>query len=541
MVKLGKARGKMNKEILTVVEVVSNEKGVEREIIFEALESAIASATKKRFSEEIDCRVTIDREDGSYRAFRRWEIIDPRSYQIDEDLMYSEEELERIKAAIVAGNVPFPSKQISIDSSEEKNDGDRLGEIVEKELEPAEFGRIAAQAAKQVIVQKVREAERAKIVEAYKPRIGELVMGIVKRVDRGNVVVDLGGNAEAVIYKEHMIPREVVRSGDRVRGYLYDVRAEKRGPQLFVSRTANELLIELFKLEVPEIGEGTIDLLNAARDPGLRAKIAVKSRDQRIDPVGACVGMRGSRVQAVSNELSGERVDIIMWDENPAQFVINAMSPAEVVSILVEEDKKTMDVAVVEEQLSQAIGRNGQNVRLASGLTGWELNCMSEVEAAAKNEQESAAGLKIFMELLDVDEEVASILVQEGFNSIEEIAYVPEKEMLEIEEFDNKLVDELRTRAKDLLLTRAIASEEVVGGDTPAEDLLNLDGMEEALAFKLASKGIKTMEDLAELSIDELLEKSDIEDEKIAANLIMAARKPWFAEEEQSERIKSDG
>ena len=531
----------MNKEILTVVEVVSNEKGVEREIIFQALESAIASATKKRFQEDIDCRVTIDREDGSYRAFRRWEIIDLGSYQIDDDLIASEEELDRVKADINNGIVPFPAKQISLDSLADKESAHSGDHFIEEELEPAEFGRIAAQAAKQVIVQKVREAERAKIVEAYQPRIGELVMGIVKRVDRGNVVVDLGGNAEAVIYKEHMIPREVVRSGDRVRGYLYDVRPEKRGPQLFVSRTANELLIELFKLEVPEIGEGTIDLLNAARDPGLRAKIAVKSRDQRIDPVGACVGMRGSRVQAVSNELSGERVDIIMWDENPAQFVINAMSPAEVVSILVEEDKKTMDVAVVEDQLSQAIGRNGQNVRLASSLTGWELNCMSEAEAAAKNEEESAAGPKIFMELLDVDEEVASILVQEGFNSIEEIAYVPEKEMLEIEEFDNKLVNELRTRAKDLLLTRAIASEEMLDENSPSQDLLNLEGMEEELAFKLASKGIKTMEDLAELSIDELIEKLDTVDDKLAAELIMAARKPWFVDEEHQKRLDPDG
>ena len=437
--------------------------------------------------------------------------------------------------------MPFPERQISTEALDTKSELKTVDGFLEDELEPAEFGRIAAQAAKQVIVQKVREAERAKIVEAYKSRIGELVMGIVKRVDRGNVIVDLGGNAEAVIYKEHMIPREVVRSGDRVRGYLYDVRPEKRGPQLFVSRTANELLVELFKLEVPEIGEGTIDLLNAARDPGLRAKIAVKSRDQRIDPVGACVGMRGSRVQAVSNELSGERVDIIMWDENPAQFVINAMSPAEVVSILVEEDKKTMDVAVVEDQLSQAIGRNGQNVRLASNLTGWELNCMSEAEAAAKNEEESAAGLKIFMELLDVDEEVASILVQEGFNSIEEIAYVPEKEMLEIEEFDSQLVEELRTRAKDLLLTRAIASEEMLDDDSPADDLLSLEGMDESLAFKLASKGIRTMEDLAELSIDELLEKSESDDEKRSAELIMAARKPWFEKEESQKGIESDG
>ena len=536
-----KARGKMNKEILTVVEVVSNEKGVDREIIFQALESAIASATKKRFPDDIDCRVSINRDDGTYRAFRRWEIIDLENYKLDDDLACSEDELIRINAELDKGLVPFPERQISKEALDTKSELKTVDGFLEDELEPAEFGRIAAQAAKQVIVQKVREAERAKIVEAYKSRIGELVMGIVKRVDRGNVIVDLGGNAEAVIYKEHMIPREVVRSGDRVRGYLYDVRPEKRGPQLFVSRTANELLVELFKLEVPEIGEGSIDLLNAARDPGLRAKIAVKSRDQRIDPVGACVGMRGSRVQAVSNELSGERVDIIMWDENPAQFVINAMSPAEVVSILVEEDKKTMDVAVVEEQLSQAIGRNGQNVRLASNLTGWELNCMSEAEATAKNEEESAAGLKIFMELLDVDEEVASILVQEGFNSIEEIAYVPEKEMLEIEEFDNQLVEELRTRAKDLLLTRAIASEEMLDDDSPADDLLSLEGMDESLAFKLASKGIRTMEDLAELSIDELLEKSESEDEKRSAELIMAARKPWFEKEESQKGIESDG
>ena len=531
----------MNKEILTVVDVVSAEKGVEKEIIFEALEFAIASATKKRFFEEIDCRVEIDREDGSYRAFRRWEVVDLSNYSVADDTTLSIDEIERIRNCLSDGDLPFPDKQLLVEVARENDAGVIAGSYIEEELEPAEFGRIAAQAAKQVIVQKVREAERAKIVEAYKDRVGELVMGVVKRVERGNVFVDLGGSAEAVIFKEHMIPRETVRAGDRVRGYLYEVKAEKRGPQLFVSRTAKELLMELFKLEVPEIGEGVIELLSAARDPGLRAKIAVKSRDQRIDPVGACVGMRGSRVQAVSNELSGERVDIILWDENPAQFVINAMSPAEVVSILVEEDKNSMEVAVVEEQLSQAIGRNGQNVRLAAHLTGWELNCMSEAEAAAKNEEESAAGLKTFMELLDVDSEVANILVQEGFNSIEEIAYVPEKEMLEIEEFDESLVQELRMRAKDLLLTRAIASEELIGDDRPEDELLEMEGMDEQLAFQLAAAGVRTLEDLAELSVDELTEKGKIEDEERAAALIMTARQPWFEEAGNNNEVSIDG
>ena len=530
----------MNKEILTVVEVVSNEKGVEKEVIFEALEFAIASATKKRFEEDIQCRVEINREDGSYLAYRQWEVVDLEQMPDFEQMGLSLEEEDRVKEALKNGLLPYPDRQVSCTQAQRGDKIYSVGEFVEEELEAADFGRIAAQAAKQVIVQKVREAERSKIVEAYLGRVGELVMGVVKRVERGNVYLDLGGNAEAMIFKEHMIPREVVRAGDRVRGYLYEVRPEKRGPQLFVSRTAKELLMELFKLEVPEIGEGVIELLNAARDPGLRAKIAVKSRDQRIDPVGACVGMRGSRVQAVSNELGGERVDIILWDDNPAQFVINAMSPAEVVSILVEEDKKTMDVAVVEEQLSQAIGRNGQNVRLASNLTGWELNCMSEAEAAAKNEEESAEGLKTFMELLDVDNEVANILVQEGFNSIEEIAYVPEKEMLEIEEFDEKLVDELRTRAKDLLLTRAIASEELLGDARPDSELVAMEGMDEQLAFQLATSGVKTMEDLAELSVDELLEKGGFNNEERAAALIMKAREPWFADETQKGEL-SDG
>jgi N utilization substance protein A len=509
----------MNKEILTVVDVVSNEKGVAKEVIFDALEAALEGATRKRYSEEIDLRVAINRGSGDYAAFQRWEVIDPVQHRVDFEL----DDDDPIA-------LEFPQRQIWLADAEARQPGIKAGEFIEEPLEAADFGRIAAQTAKQVIVQKVREAERAQIVEAFSDRIGELVMGVVKRVERGSVYLDLGGNAEAMIPKEHMIPREVVRPGDRIRGYLFDVRPEKRGPQLFVSRTARELLIELFKLEVPEIGEGVIEIHGAARDPGLRAKIAVRSRDQRIDPVGACVGMRGSRVQAVSNELAGERVDIILWDENPAQFVINAMSPADVVSILVDEDSNTMDVAVGEEQLSQAIGRNGQNVRLASQLTGWDLNVMTEADAESKSEAETQKAQKTFMDLLDVDEEIAVILVQEGFTSIEEIAYVPEHEMQSIEEFDESLIAELRQRAKDLLLTRAIASEEMAGDARPQEDLLQMEGMDLELAYTLAGKGVVSMEDLAELAVDDLLEIEGMDADR-AAQLIMTAREPWFADQ----------
>jgi N utilization substance protein A len=519
----------MNKEILTVVDVVSNEKSVSKDIIFEALEAALASATKKRYSDEIDVRVAIDRESGDHSAFQRWEIVDKIAFA-------AEIEVDDLNNVILE----YPERQIWLTDAIELNSEFVAGEYVEEPLEAAEFGRIAAQTAKQVIVQKVREAERAQVVEAFQHRIGELVMGVVKRVERGNIFIDLGGNAEAAVLKEHVIPRELVRPGDRVRGYLYDVRSEKRGPQLFVSRTSKDLLIELFKLEVPEIGEGLITILGAARDPGLRAKIAVRSEDTRIDPVGACVGMRGSRVQAVSNELGGERVDIILWDENPAQFVINAMSPAEVVSILVDEDTGSMDVAVVEEQLSQAIGRNGQNVRLASQLTGWELNVMNESDAESKSEEETQKNQKVFMEMLDVDEEIAVILVQEGFTSVEEVAYVPEQEMLDVEEFDDKLVRELRQRAKDLLLTRAIASEERLGDARPADDLLSMEGMDEDLAYKLAASGIISMEDLAEQAVDDLLEIEGLDAERAGA-LIMTARAPWFEETDSTQSEAGDG
>jgi transcription termination/antitermination protein NusA len=499
----------MNKEILTVVEVVSNEKGVSKDIIFEALEAALMSATQRRFHEDVDIRVSINRHTGDYEAFRRWEVIDDTLPE-------------------------FPERQLPLSEARKIRADINPGQFIEQPIEAAAFGRIAAQTARQVIVQKVREAERAQIVEAYQSRKGQLVAGIVKRLERGTVILELSGNVEGLILREEMIPREAVRMGDRLRGYLSDVRAEKRGPQLFVSRTATEFLIELFKIEVPEIGEGLIEILGAARDPGLRAKIAVRSKDPRIDPVGACVGMRGSRVQAVSNELAGERVDIIPWNENPAQFVINAMAPAEVVSILVDEDAHSMDVAVVEDQLSQAIGRNGQNVRLASQLTGWELNVMSESAAAKKSQTEAQSTQKLFMEYLDVDEEIAAILVQEGFSTIEEVAYVPEKELLAIEEFDEALVNELRQRAKDLLLTRAIAAEEQRNDAKPAEDLLTLEGMDEELAYNLAGRGILTIEDLAEQSIDELIGFGEITEER-AGQLIMAARAPWFKNAETGE------
>jgi N utilization substance protein A len=516
----------MSREILNVVEAVSNEKGVEPEIIFEAIEVALASATRKRHGDLIDVRVSIDRETGDYETFRRWELVDldkmvdksdPEA-QGDPD---SEEEPPRI----------YDSERMI--PMQEAPEGMGEGDFVEEQIESEAFGRIAAQTAKQVIVQKVREAERAKVVEAYKDRVGELVMGVVKRMERGNVILDLGGNAEAVVLREELIPRELVRPGDRMRGYLREVRPEPRGPQLFVSRTAPELMVELFRLEVPEIGENLIEIMGCARDPGLRAKIGVRTTVPRIDPVGACVGMRGSRVQAVSNELSGERVDIILWDESPAQFVINAMSPAEVLSILVDEEARSMDVAVAEEQLSQAIGRGGQNVRLASHLSGWELNVMTEQQAEEKSEREQERVQQLFMDSLGVDEEVANILIQEGFTAIEEVAYVDEAEMVEIEEFDQEIARELQSRARDVLLTREIASEEGLTDQPPAEDLVSLEGMDDELAVQLARHGVVTREDLAELAVDDMRDIADVEGER-AANLIMEARKIWFEGEDEA-------
>ena len=507
-----------SKEILMVVDAVSNEKGIDKEIIFEAIEIALATATRKRQLGDVDARVAIDRESGEYETFRRWQVIDEslavEADEDDEDVLTFE----------------FPERQYTLAAARELEPDLNHGDYIEEPMESVDFGRIGAQTAKQVIVQKVREAERDMVVEAYKDRVGELVTGIVKRVERGNVYLDLGGNAEAIVLREEMIPREAVRPGDRLRGYLREVSAEQRGPQLFVTRVAPEFLLELFKLEVPEVGQDLIDILAAARDPGLRAKIAVKSNDPRIDPVGACVGMRGSRVQTVSTELSGERVDIILWDDNPAQFVINAMSPAEVASIVVDEDSHTMDIAVVEDQLSQAIGRGGQNIRLASQLTGWTLNVMDEVQAEEKGEAEAHELQKLFTEQLDVDEEIAAILVQEGFSSIEEVVYVPNSELLAIEEFDEDIVEELRGRARDVLLTQAIMKEEKIGDAEPAEDLLTMEGMDKDLAYELAGRGVVTMEDLAEQAVDELLDIDGMERERAGA-LIMTARAPWFAEE----------
>ncbi len=498
----------MNKEILLVVDVVSNEKGVDKEIIFEAIEAALATATRKRHGGDIDVRVEIDRETGDYKTFRRWQVVEDDA-------------------------VEYPLRQFTLSAAREENPDVQVGDYIEEEIESVNFGRIAAQTAKQVIVQKVREAERARIVEEYKDRIGEMLYGTVKRVERGNVTLDLGNNVEAFIPREEMIPREPVRTGDRLRGYLKDVRHEPRGPQLFVSRTAPEFIIELFKLEVPEVGDGLIEIRGAARDPGLRAKIAVHSNDPRLDPVGACVGMRGARVQAVSNELAGERVDIVLWNENPALFVINAMAPAEVSSVMIDEDAHSMDIVVEEEMLAQAIGRNGQNVRLASELTGWELNVMTEAQAEEKNEQETARLIQLFQEHLGVDEEVGEILAREGFSTIEEVAYVPASEMLEIEEFDEEIVTELRERAKDALLTMAISKEEsYLGAAEPSEELLAMEGMDEELAAKLAGRGITTLEELAELGVDDLLEIEGLDRER-AAQLIMKAREPWFAEQAQ--------
>lgn len=499
----------MNKEILYVVDAVSNEKAVDKDIIFEAIEAALATAGRKKQGKDIDVRVQIDRKTGNYESFRRWEVC---------------EDMED-------GCLEFPLKQITLEAARIDNPDIQLGDFIEEPIESVEFGRIAAQTAKQVIVQKVREAERARVVEAFQDKVGELIMGTVKRIERGNVYLDLGDNVEAFIPREDVIPREAIRPGDRLRGYLKEVRSESRGPQLFVSRTVPEFLVELFKLEVPEVGQGLIEIVSGARDPGSRAKVAVKSNDPRMDPVGACVGMRGSRVQSVSNELAGERVDIILWDENPAQFVINAMSPAEVESIVVDEDAHSMDIAVDDEKLSQAIGKGGQNIRMASQLTGWDLNIMSTVDMESKAETEGRVLVELFMEQLDVDEEVAVILASEGFSSIEEVAYVPESEFLSIEEFDEEIVQELRGRARDALLMKAISQEEKE--NEPQQDLLEMEGMDETLAQLLASKGICSMEDLAEQAIDDLMDIDEMTEERASA-LIMTARAPWFENQDEA-------
>jgi N utilization substance protein A len=498
----------MTKEILLVAEAVSAEKGVSEDIIFEAIELALATATKKRYDEEADIEVSIDRETGDYVTKRRWLVVP------DDEMALLGTQFTTEEAAEVDANL-------------------KPGDIHEEVVENVEFGRIAAQTAKQVIVQRVRDAERAQVVEEYQDRVGELLAGTVKKVTRDNVIVDLGNNAEGLLPRDQLVGRETFRVNDRVRAILTQISEESRGPQLILSRSCPEMLIELFKIEVPEIAEEVIEIRSAARDPGSRAKIAVKTNDGRIDPVGACVGMRGSRVQAVSNELDNERVDIVLWDDNPAQLVINAMAPAEVESIVVDEDTRTMDVAVNEENLAQAIGRSGQNVRLAGELTGWAINVMSTDEAADKHEQEAGAVIGLFCEQLDVDQEVAEILVEEGFTTLEEVAYVPLEEMSGIQGFDEEIAEELRARAKDALLTQAIASEEQLGENEPAEDLLSMDGMDRHLAYILASRQIITMEDLAEQAVEDLLDIEDMTEQR-AGELIMTARAPWFEAEESN-------
>ena len=494
----------MSKELLLVVDAVAAEKGVPESVILEAIEAALASAAKKRYiDQDVLVRVAIDPKDGSYETFRRWEVV------ADDVVMES------------------PDRQLRLMDAIDESDDAEIGDYIEEQIENPDFGRIAAQAAKQVIVQRVREAERAQVVDAWKDRVGELVTGVVKRVERGNIYVDLGGNAEAIIAKDKGIPRDVLRTGDRVRGYLFDVRSEPRGPQLFISRAAPEFMMELFKLEVPEVGQGLVSIMACARDPGDRAKIAVLAHDNRTDPIGACIGMRGSRVQAVTNELNGERVDIVLWSDNAAQFVINAMAPAEVQSIIVDEDKHSMDLAVAEDKLAQAIGRGGQNVRLASRLTGWQLNVMTADQVQAKSEAEQATARQLFQDKLEVDEEIAGILVAEGFSTVEEIAYVPVGELLAVEGFDEDIVEELRSRARDALLNDALAVEEGLEEHQPAEDLLSLEGMDEATAYALAERGIRTREDLAEAATDEIADIEDVGEERGAA-LIMEARKHWF-------------
>ena len=491
-----------NKEILLVAEAVSNEKDVPKDVIFEAIELALATATRKHINDESDIRVAIDRKTGEATTTRCWTVVTDEVYT-------------------------NPEAELILEDAQVTNPSLVLGDLVQEELPTEVFGRIAAQTAKQVIVQKVREAERAKVVELYRGRIGQIISGSVKKVTRDNVIVDLGNNAEALMARDQLIGRETFRMGDRVRALLSEVRTESRGPQLFLSRTDPQMLIELFKIEVPEISEEVIEVRAAARDPGSRAKIAVKTNDGRIDPIGACVGMRGSRVQAVTGELNNERVDIVLWDDNPAQLVINAMAPAEVSSIVVDEDRHAMDVAVSDENLAMAIGRNGQNVRLASELTGWTINVMSEEYAAAKQQDEVGGVVQTFVDALDIDEDFAEMLVEEGFASLEEIAYVPLDEMLAIDGLDEDIVEELRTRAKDKLLNQALAAEEQLDNSEPAQDLLDMEGMDTHLAFVLASRGIITMEDLAEQAVDEISDIEGLSDEK-AAELIMTARAPWF-------------
>lgn len=491
----------MSKELLLVAEALSNERGVSKKVVLQAIQAALESATRKIFGLDMGVRIKLNSRTGESETFRYWDVVED-------------------------GELEFPDRQLTLTQAREKNPSILVGERIEELMPSVEFGRIEAQTARQVIMQKVREAEREMVIEQFHSKLGQLIYGTVKKVTRDNVIIDLGGKAEAFLPRSDMLPHEMFRTNDRVRAYLYEITPQSRGPQLFVSRTRNEMLIELFRIEVPEIGENIIEVKAAAREPGNRSKIAVKTNDGRIDPIGACVGMRGARVQAVSSELGGERVDIILWDDNPAQLVINAMAPADITSIVVDEDTHTMDLAVHKDQLSQAIGRNGQNVRLASQLTGWTLNVMTTDEFESKNQEESSKIIKLFTSTLEIDSEIATLLVAHGFSSLEEVAYVPKEELLAIEEFDEEIVEELRNRANDTLLTMALTSGTGLSG-SPDESLLTMEGMDEELAKKLSKKGINSMDDLAEMSVDELIEIEGMTEEK-AGSLIMKAREPWF-------------
>jgi N utilization substance protein A len=499
----------MSREILLLVDALAREKNVNRDVVFGALELALASATKKRFTEDADIRVEVDKNSGEFKAFRRWKVVPDETAEF------------------------IPGQMLYLDTATERKPDAKLDDYIEEPVPDVSFGRIGAQTAKQVILQRIRDAEREQILTDFLSRGDELVTGTVKRMERGSAIVE-SGRLEALLPRENMIPKENLRIGDRVRAWVSKIDRGARGPQLVLSRTAPQFIMKLFELEVPEIEEGLLEIKSAARDPGIRAKIAVFTSDRRIDPIGTCVGMRGSRVQAVTQELAGERVDIVLWSADPAQFVIGALAPAEVSSILVDEEKHAMDVVVDEANLAVAIGRSGQNVRLASELTGWTINLMTEAESAKKQEEEGTRVKNLFMEKLDVDEEVADILIQEGFATLEEVAYVPINEMLEIEAFDENTVNELRSRARNALLVQAIASEESLEGVDPL--LLQLEGMDPALAAKLAKGGVKMRDDLADLAVDELSELTGMDAER-AKKLIMAARAHWFAEGETKQEV----
>lgn len=503
----------MNNEIKLVVDVVSNEKNVPKEVVFEALEAALESATKKLNNADWDVKVDINRETGDYQTYRVWTVIDE----------------SRVDEFDMPLGIENPEAELTLEQAQEKDPNIAIGDTIREPIESVEFGRIAAQTAKQVIMQRLRAAKREQIADEYALRVGQLVSGTVKKATRDFIVVELGNNAEALLKRSEMLPKEMLRIGDRVRALLSEVKKDVRGPQLLISRACPEMLIELFKIEVPEIGDGLIELKAAARDPGSRAKIAVLAKDTRIDPVGACVGMRGARVQAVSNELGGERVDIVLWDDDPAQFVINALAPAEVSSIIFDDNQDAIDVVVHEDQQSAAIGRSGQNVRLASQLTGWEINVVSEKQAEEREQEEMERLSKLFTETLQVNNEMAIALVEAGFTSVEEVAYVPLQELMEVEGMDEEMLKVIRATAKDYLLTQAIEQEERVDENVPAENLLTLDGMDKQLAYQLSAKGVLTRDDLAELSVDDLVEMTDLDEEK-AAKLIMAARAHWFIE-----------